>query len=44
MTWEEVVKKYMDKGYVGNELYQEIMKAALRSNSSVNQYLGVFPK
>ena len=44
MTREEVVKKYMDKGYVGDELYQEIMKAALRSNPSVNQYLGVFPK
>ncbi|MPM93519.1 hypothetical protein SDC9_140657 [bioreactor metagenome] len=44
MTWDEVVKKYMDKGFVGDELYQEIMKAALRSNPSVNQYLGVFPK
>ena len=44
LTWDEVVKKYMDKGFVGDELYQEIIKAALRSNPSVNQYLGVFPK
>ncbi|NLG05980.1 MAG: hypothetical protein GX567_19455, partial [Clostridia bacterium] len=44
MTWDEVVQKYIDKGYVGDELYQEIIKAALRSNPSVNQYLDVFPK
>ena len=44
MTWDEVVQKYTDKGYGGDELYQEIIKAALRSNPSVNQYLGVFPK
>jgi filamentous hemagglutinin len=44
MTWENIIKKYSDQGYVGNAPYEEIIKASQRSNAAVNQNLGVFPK
>lgn len=44
MTWEEVVKKYSKLGLSEDELYEEIIRAATRSNSQVNELLNVFPK
>ena len=44
MTWEQVVKKYTNKGFTGDALYQEIIKAAQRSNPAINRLLGIFPK
>lgn len=44
LTWEQIVKKYTDKGFSGDSLYQEIIKAAQRSNDAVNKALNVLPK
>ena len=41
MTWEQVVKKYSDKGLKGDALYNEIINAAQRSRTSVNESLGI---
>jgi len=44
LTWDQVVKKYTDKGFSGDGLYQEIIKAAQRSNDAINKALNVLPK
>ncbi len=44
MTWEQIVNKYARRGYSGDALYQEIIKASQRSNADVNNLLAVFPK
>lgn len=44
MTWDQVVKKYSDKGFSGDELYKKIIGASQRSRQSVNESLGVKPK
>jgi filamentous hemagglutinin len=41
LTWEQVVQKYSNKGFQGDALYQEIINAAQRSRTSVNQSLGI---
>jgi uncharacterized protein YkwD len=41
LTWEQVVQKYSDKGFKGDALYQEIINAAQRSRTSVNESLGL---
>ena len=41
MTWEQTVKKYSDKGLQGDALYNEIINAAQRSRTSVNESLGI---
>lgn len=41
LTWEQVVQKYSDKGFSGDALYQEIVNAAQRSRTSVNESLGI---
>ncbi|WP_230076525.1 hemagglutinin repeat-containing protein [Ralstonia pseudosolanacearum] len=42
MTWAETVKKYSSE-YSGNDLWNQIIGAAQRSNSAVNKSLGVKP-
>jgi hypothetical protein len=42
MTWEEAVSKYSQE-YYGDDLWNEIIKAASRSRKSVNESLGVVP-
>jgi hypothetical protein len=44
MTWEQVVDKYTKLGFSGEELYDEIIRAATRSNPQENEFLNVFPK
>ncbi len=44
MTWEQIVEKYTQRGYNGDALYQEIIKAAQRSNAAVNKLMGISPK
>ncbi|MBO8172918.1 MAG: hypothetical protein H0Z33_13645 [Bacillaceae bacterium] len=41
LTWDDVVKKYSNKGYSGDELWQEIIEASTRSRPSVNKNLGL---
>lgn len=41
MTWEQVVQKYSEKGFQGDSLYQEIINAAQRSRTIVNESLGI---
>ncbi len=41
LTWEQTVQKYSDKGFNGDELWQEIINASQRSRSSVNKSLGL---
>ena len=41
ITWEQAVKKYSDKGLQGDALYNEIINAAQRSRTSVNESLGI---
>jgi hypothetical protein len=43
-TWEQIVEKYTAKGFTGDALYQEIIKASTRSRTSINKSLGIFPK
>lgn len=43
MTWEQIVEKYTNRGYSGDTLYQEIIKASQRSNAAVNNALGLNP-
>lgn len=42
MTWAETVKKYSSE-YSGNDLWNQIIGAAQRSDSAVNKSLGVKP-
>ena len=44
MTWEQVVEKYTKMGLSGDELYQEIIRASMRSDLFTNESLGVFPR
>ncbi|OJU13246.1 MAG: hypothetical protein BGN88_02410 [Clostridiales bacterium 43-6] len=44
MTWEQLVDKYSKRGFSGDTLYEEIIKASTRSNPLVNESLGVFPE
>ena len=44
LTWEQTVEKYSQRGLSGDDLYQEIINASQRSNTGVNQRLGVTPK
>jgi filamentous hemagglutinin len=41
MTWEQIVNNYSNKGFSGDSLWQEIINAASRSRTSVNQQLGI---
>jgi filamentous hemagglutinin len=43
-TWEQLVREYESRGFSGNALYEEIIRASQRSNVEVNRNLGVFPK
>ena len=42
-TWDQVVNKYSRRGFSGDALWREIINASTRSNSVVNESLGVFP-
>lgn len=41
LTWEQVVQKYTEKGFQGDDLYREIVNSAQRSRTSVNKSLGI---
>ncbi len=41
LTWNDVIQKYTNKGYSGDELYKEIIEASTRSRQSVNKSLGL---
>jgi len=41
LTWEQVVKKYSDKGFEGDSLWEEIINSSQRSRSSTNKSLGL---
>lgn len=41
LTWEQVVKKYSDKGFEGDSLWEEIINASQRSRTSINKSLGL---
>ncbi|MCV7050131.1 hypothetical protein H7H82_05865 [Mycobacterium heidelbergense] len=43
MSWDEVVAKYRNRGFTGDDLYREIMAAAKRSRAKVNEALGLDP-
>ena len=43
-TWEQIIEKYMGKGFTGDALYEEIIEASTRSRNAINQSLGIFPK
>jgi RHS repeat-associated protein len=41
MSWDQVVAKYHSLGYGGDDLWNAISEAALRSNNAVNQLFGL---
>lgn len=41
LTWEQVIQKYTEKGFQGDDLYREIVNSAQRSRTSVNKSLGI---
>lgn len=41
MTWEEIIEKTKNKGYEGDEVYNEIINSSQRSRKSVNENLGI---
>ena len=41
LTWEEIVKKQIDKGLSGDDIYKAILESSQRSRTSVNKYLGL---
>ena len=43
-TWEQIVTKYVRKGFTGDDLYEEIIKASTRSRAIINESLGIYPK
>lgn len=43
MTWEQVQKKYADRGYKGEDLWNAIIDGSQKSRASVNTSLGVKP-
>jgi hypothetical protein len=43
MTWEQVQKKYADRGLKGDDLWNAIINGAQKSRASVNASLGVKP-
>ena len=42
-SWDEIVKKYKDKGFEGDALWVEIKEASTRSRKSVNDKVGTTP-
>jgi RHS repeat-associated protein len=44
LTWEQVVKKYSDKGFTGDDLWKKIIEGSQKSRQSVNEKLNVNPK
>jgi len=42
--WDQVVEKYSNKGFSGDNLWKEIIESSLRSRQSVNKSLGIEPK
>ena len=40
-TWQMLIDKYSAKGLSGDDIYREIIKAAQRSRTSVNNILGI---
>jgi len=42
-TWEQLVDKYTKKGFTGDALYEEIIKASTRSRVTINESLGIYP-
>jgi hypothetical protein len=43
MTWDEVVKKYQDQGFTGDDLWRKIIEKSAASRASVDGMLGVDP-
>lgn len=43
MTWEEIVEKTKNKGFEGDDVYEEIINSSQRSRKSVNDKLGINP-
>ena len=39
MSWNEVVQKYSDQGYKGDDLYKKIIQSSQKSRESVNKKL-----
>lgn len=40
-TWEEMLKRQIDKGLTGDDIYKEIIESSQRSRKSVNKSLGL---
>ncbi|MBI1926505.1 hypothetical protein HYR99_19955 [Candidatus Poribacteria bacterium] len=40
-TFEQIVKKYEDFGFEGNEVYEQIIQSSSRTNREVNQRFGM---
>ena len=40
-TWKEIVQKQVDNGYVGDDIYKEIIASSQRSRTAVNKSLGL---
>lgn len=43
MTWDEIVEKTKDKGFRGDDIYEEIINSSQRSRKTVNEKLGIDP-
>jgi len=43
LTWEQVVARYQARGFSGDDLWREIIRASQRSNPQVNQFFGIDP-
>ena len=41
LTFEQLIKKYQKQGYSGNELWQEIINASMRSRNKVDSLFGI---
>jgi hypothetical protein len=44
MTWDDVVKKYRDQGFTGDDLWHKILEKSVASRGSVDDFFGVDPK
>jgi len=40
-TWNEIVQRYVDRGFSGDALWQEIINSSMRTNPSVNAIFGI---
>jgi hypothetical protein len=44
MSWDEVVKKYQDQGFTGDDLWRRIIDKSVGSRASVDDMFGIDPK